>query len=114
MRGCGDMRYQITLLRKVAASGGDARDNYEPVLTVRAAKREMSQREFAGGSAMNYERVVIYTIRTPRTVTLTDGLTVQAENGDQLRAAQILQDRPMRGLTEIRAVGKGLEGIGIE
>lgn len=113
MLGCGDMRETITLLARVSSdSRGDARDDYAPLMTVRAAKRDMSQREFAAAGAANYERVMVYTIRTPLNVRLSDGLVVEDADGERCKAVQIIHNRPKRGFTELRVVGKGLEGYG--
>lgn len=115
VRGVGDLREQIALLkREPVTDNGDAREQYSQVAVVRASRYDMSQRAFAASGAANYEQTVTFTIRSPRTFALVSGLVIELADGTRLRVAQITRDRPQRGYTELRAVGKGLEGYGID
>lgn len=112
MRTIGEMRHVITLLRKVTGDGGDSRVTWETALCARAARREMSGREFAAAGATGYERVVEFTIRTPRDIALDSGLAVLYA-GARLECVQVIPDMPKKGFTRLRTVGRGMEGYGI-
>lgn len=112
MRGIGEMKHLITIYkRKVDNSSGSSVETLEKALTARAARRDMSGREFAIAGGVHAESRVIFTIRKPLAIRLDSGMVLEHQ-GERFEVAEVIPNPMWKGMLDIRAQSTRMEGLG--
>ena len=72
-----------------------------------------SARDFYGGAGQWYEEKITVHLRTPRTYSPAPGLRVLWQ-GRAYDVLEVTPDKPLRGITELRAAAAEMEGSGCQ
>lgn len=112
MRNIGEMRRPVSLWKRaVDTTTGSSVESYELLLQTRAARRDMSGREFALAGGTHAESRLIFTIRKPAAVTLDSGVTL-IDAGVRYEVVEVVQNPVWRGMLDLRATSTRMEGMG--
>lgn len=114
MRNTGDLRMRVALQRRtVTTMGGKTREDWETIGLYAAEVLHASARDFYSGAGQWYEEKITVHLRTPRTYSPAPGLRVLWQ-GRAYDVLEVTPDKPLRGITELRAVAAEMEGSGCQ
>lgn len=114
MRNTGDLRMRVALQRRtVTTLGGKTREDWETIGLYAAEVLHASARDFYGGAGQWYEEKITVHLRTPRTYSPAPGLRVLWQ-GRTYDVLEVTPDKPLRGITELRAAAAEMEGSGCQ
>ena len=112
MRGTGDLKSRIVLMKRTASRvGGISRNDWEDIGEYPAEILHASARDFAAGGGGYAEEIVIAHIRQLTSVQLDSGLRFRFEDG-LYDVTERITGKPKRGFIELRARRADMEGMG--
>lgn len=108
MRNAGDLTELITLEKRSAVTkNGKSHDEWTAIGQYRAEVRHLSSSDFAAANARYDAEVIIVHLWTIPGQTMR-GMRV-LWGGEAYRVKEAIQNRPMPGITELRAESCGME-----
>lgn len=112
MRGIGEMKRLIGLYeRKVDTTSGSSVETLELIAHVRAARWDMSAREFAMAGGRQAESKMIYTIRKLISRELNSGVVIM-DGDERLEVVEVVANKQRPGFIDLRAQTTRMEGMG--
>lgn len=112
MRNIGEMRHPVTLYRRsVDNATGSAVEVFTELMRVRAARRDMSGREFALAGGKHTESRVIFTIRRPNAMQLDSGIIIE-DAGVRYEVVEVVANPVWPRMLDLRAQSTRMEGLG--
>ena len=112
VRTIGDLKERVTVQkRRAVTEGGISRNEWVAVGTWWAEVMHLSQKDWSAASATYTQEIITVHLWTPLQGTLDTGARI-LWRGRAFAAAEVIPDKPIPGMTEIRAIGVEMEGEG--
>lgn len=112
MRTVGDLKERITLQKRTAVTDkGISRNDWTDVGAWWAEIMHLSQKDWSAASATYTQEIITAHLWTPRTGVIDTGARL-LWRGRAFEVLEVVPDRPIPGMTELRAVACDMEGEG--